>query len=78
MVDTPLASYLKVRRITQTEFATVLSRVRGWPAYQEQVSEWCRGRLGRATEAQIELATRGAVRRADWAKWHRRNNSVGR
>ena len=75
-LETPLALYLREIGITQAVFAVSLGRVRGCPIGQPHVSKWASGaRLpSRATQLELELATRGAVTRSDWETYRARRD----
>ena len=64
----PLGEHLDETEIDQVEFATELSRVRGYRIYQSQVSAWATGEKipNRALRPAIEEATAGIVRVEEW------------
>lgn len=67
----PLASYLKKSGISQEEFADMLSRSRGWKAYQSSVSRWVNGerKPSIAVRHAIERATLGEIPASAWDDW---------
>jgi hypothetical protein len=63
----PLKRYIKQTGLSYDQFASLLTKSRGWPAYVTHVWNWAHAKHpGHATKAQIEKATRGKIKVSDW------------